>query len=176
MFQQEIFFRENGKFSRAAVWVRNLKDFKSKVNDRKHTHSCSRAAPLTTKGQPGFPAPPQGADDRNAHWMTKELILFAMSPKMPPRQPSPGPKPIMLFSFDSNPPPRQRRGHGTKPFAKSPGHRTSQPLPGPSRPRAFMLMFGIVWVSLIWMYWTEVRPVKIGRHHERQAARQANSN
>lgn len=36
-----------------------------------------------------------------------------------------------------------------------------------------MLMFGIIWVSLIWMYWTEVRPVKIGRHHERQAARQA---
>ncbi len=42
------------------------------------------------------------------------------------------------------------------------------------RSSAFMLMFGIVWVSLIWMYWTEVRPVKIGRHHERQAARQAN--
>ncbi|MDP3087059.1 MAG: nitrate/nitrite transporter [Methylotenera sp.] len=40
------------------------------------------------------------------------------------------------------------------------------------RTSAFMLMFGIVWVSLIWMYWTEVRPVKIGRHHERQAAKQ----
>jgi MFS transporter, NNP family, nitrate/nitrite transporter len=37
------------------------------------------------------------------------------------------------------------------------------------RTSAFMLMFGIIWVSLIWMYWTEVRPVKIGRHHERQA-------
>ena len=22
---------------------------------------------------------------------------------------------------------------------------------------AFMLMYGVVWVSLIWMYWTEVR-------------------
>lgn len=41
------------------------------------------------------------------------------------------------------------------------------------RSSAFMLMFGIIWVSLIWMYWTEVRPVKIGRHHERQAAKQA---
>ncbi len=43
------------------------------------------------------------------------------------------------------------------------------------RTSAFMLMFGIVWVSLIWMYWTEVRPVKIGRHHERQVAKQAAS-
>lgn len=41
------------------------------------------------------------------------------------------------------------------------------------RSSAFMLMFGIIWVSLIWMYWTEVRPVKIARHHERQAAKQA---
>lgn len=40
------------------------------------------------------------------------------------------------------------------------------------RSSAFMLMFGIVWVSLIWMYWTEVRPVKIGKHHERQAKKQ----
>jgi NNP family nitrate/nitrite transporter-like MFS transporter len=40
------------------------------------------------------------------------------------------------------------------------------------RSSAFMLMFGIIWVSLIWMYWTEVRPVKISRHHERQAAKQ----
>lgn len=39
------------------------------------------------------------------------------------------------------------------------------------RSSAFMLMFGIIWVSLIWMYWTEVRPVKISRHHERQAAK-----
>jgi len=26
------------------------------------------------------------------------------------------------------------------------------------RSSAFMLMFGIVWVSLMWMYFTEVRP------------------
>ncbi len=38
------------------------------------------------------------------------------------------------------------------------------------RTSAFMLMFGVIWVSLIWMYWTEVRPVKIERHSERQAA------
>jgi MFS transporter, NNP family, nitrate/nitrite transporter len=43
------------------------------------------------------------------------------------------------------------------------------------RTSAFMLMFGVVWVSLIWMYWTEVRPVKISRHHERQASKQAAS-
>ncbi len=43
------------------------------------------------------------------------------------------------------------------------------------RSSSFMLMFGVVWVSLIWMYWTEVRPVKIGRHHQRQAANQAAS-
>jgi len=41
------------------------------------------------------------------------------------------------------------------------------------RSSAFMLMFGIIWVSLLWMYWTEVRPVKIGHHHEHQAAKQA---
>ncbi len=41
------------------------------------------------------------------------------------------------------------------------------------RSSAFMLMFGIIWVSLLWMYWTEVRPVKIGHHHERRAAKQA---
>ena len=41
------------------------------------------------------------------------------------------------------------------------------------RSSAFMLMFGIVWVSLVWMYWTEVRPVKISRHHQRQVANQA---
>jgi MFS transporter, NNP family, nitrate/nitrite transporter len=43
------------------------------------------------------------------------------------------------------------------------------------RSSSFMLMFGIVWVSLVWMYWTEVRPVKIGRHHARQAAQQTAS-
>lgn len=41
------------------------------------------------------------------------------------------------------------------------------------RSSAFMLMFGIVWVSLLWMYWTEVRPVKIDRHHERITKKQA---
>ena len=41
------------------------------------------------------------------------------------------------------------------------------------RSSAFMLMFGVVWVSLLWMYWTEVRPVKLGRHQQRQGARQA---
>lgn len=40
------------------------------------------------------------------------------------------------------------------------------------RSSAFMLMFGIVWVSLLWMYWTEVRPVKIDRHYQRQIAKQ----
>jgi Nitrate/nitrite transporter len=43
------------------------------------------------------------------------------------------------------------------------------------RSSAFMLMFGIVWVSLLWMYWTEVRPVKIDRHHTRQLTKQAAS-
>jgi len=40
------------------------------------------------------------------------------------------------------------------------------------RTSCFMLMFGIIWVSLIWMYWTEVRPVKVGRHLERQAGKE----
>jgi NNP family nitrate/nitrite transporter-like MFS transporter len=42
------------------------------------------------------------------------------------------------------------------------------------RTSAFMLMFGIIWVSLIWMYWTEVRPIKIGHHFERQATKRVN--
>jgi NNP family nitrate/nitrite transporter-like MFS transporter len=29
------------------------------------------------------------------------------------------------------------------------------------RSSAFMLMYGVVWVSLIWMYWTEVRHAPI---------------
>jgi NNP family nitrate/nitrite transporter-like MFS transporter len=37
------------------------------------------------------------------------------------------------------------------------------------RSSAFMLMFGIIWVSLMWMYWTEVRPLKVARHQQRQA-------
>jgi MFS transporter, NNP family, nitrate/nitrite transporter len=43
------------------------------------------------------------------------------------------------------------------------------------RSSAFMLMFGVIWVSLLWMYWTEVRPVKVGRHHARQAVKEAKS-
>jgi NNP family nitrate/nitrite transporter-like MFS transporter len=31
------------------------------------------------------------------------------------------------------------------------------------RSSAFMLMFGVVWVSLMWMYWTEVRPMDRAR-------------
>ena len=30
------------------------------------------------------------------------------------------------------------------------------------RTSCFMLLFGVVWVSLVWMYWTEVRSIKIG--------------
>jgi NNP family nitrate/nitrite transporter-like MFS transporter len=39
------------------------------------------------------------------------------------------------------------------------------------RSSAFMLMFGIVWVSLMWMYFTEVRPmgVELGRQHPEPA-------
>jgi len=33
------------------------------------------------------------------------------------------------------------------------------------RTSCFMLMYGVVWVSLIWMYWTEVRRAEVmGRH------------
>ena len=39
------------------------------------------------------------------------------------------------------------------------------------RSSAFMLMFGVVWVSLMWMYWTEVRPMDAAR--ERARARTA---
>lgn len=34
------------------------------------------------------------------------------------------------------------------------------------RSSAFMLMFGVIWVSLMWMYWTEVRPVKLARKQD----------
>ena len=40
------------------------------------------------------------------------------------------------------------------------------------RTSCFMLMFGVVWVSLVWMYWTEVRPVKVGRHLDRRAGKE----
>jgi len=33
------------------------------------------------------------------------------------------------------------------------------------RSSIFMLMFGIIWVSLVWMYWTEVRPMKQVEHN-----------
>ena len=29
------------------------------------------------------------------------------------------------------------------------------------RSSAFMLMYGVVWISLIWMYWTEVRGAEV---------------
>jgi len=29
------------------------------------------------------------------------------------------------------------------------------------RPSVFMPMYGMVWVSLIWMYWTEVRRTQL---------------
>ncbi len=32
------------------------------------------------------------------------------------------------------------------------------------RSSVFMLMFGVIWVSLVWMYWTEVRPMSAERH------------
>ena len=32
------------------------------------------------------------------------------------------------------------------------------------RSSAFMLMFGIIWVSLLWMYFTEVRPIHKSLH------------
>jgi len=35
------------------------------------------------------------------------------------------------------------------------------------RSSAFMLMFGVVWVSLMWMYWTEVRPMDAAREVKR---------
>ncbi|WP_273527165.1 nitrate/nitrite transporter [Pseudomonas sp.] len=35
------------------------------------------------------------------------------------------------------------------------------------RSSAFMLMFGVVWVSLMWMYWTEVRPMDKARELSR---------
>jgi NNP family nitrate/nitrite transporter-like MFS transporter len=38
------------------------------------------------------------------------------------------------------------------------------------RSSAFMLMFGIVWVSLMWMYWTEVRPMDAERERKRGLA------
>ena len=39
------------------------------------------------------------------------------------------------------------------------------------RSSAFMLMFGVVWVSLMWMYFTEVRPVYASLHTDQQGLR-----
>jgi len=36
------------------------------------------------------------------------------------------------------------------------------------RSSAFMLMYGVVWVSLIWMYWTEVRKTEVMGSHARE--------
>jgi NNP family nitrate/nitrite transporter-like MFS transporter len=33
------------------------------------------------------------------------------------------------------------------------------------RSSAFMFMYGVVWVSLIWMYWTEVRRTEVMGDH-----------
>lgn len=38
------------------------------------------------------------------------------------------------------------------------------------RSSAFMLMFGVVWISLMWMYWTEVRPMAIVQESTRDVA------
>ncbi|PKL97771.1 MAG: MFS transporter, partial [Gammaproteobacteria bacterium HGW-Gammaproteobacteria-7] len=38
------------------------------------------------------------------------------------------------------------------------------------RSSAFMLMFGVVWVSLMWMYWSEVRPMDAERKLKRVPA------
>lgn len=35
------------------------------------------------------------------------------------------------------------------------------------RSSAFMLMFGVIWTSLMWMYWTEVRPLDATRRKRR---------
>ncbi|MFI0400601.1 MAG: nitrate/nitrite transporter [Thiolinea sp.] len=40
------------------------------------------------------------------------------------------------------------------------------------RSSAFMLMFGVVWISLMWMYFTEVRPVYAGLHADQERLRQ----
>ena len=35
------------------------------------------------------------------------------------------------------------------------------------RSSAFMLLFGVVWASLMWMYWSEVRPLDAAREKHR---------
>jgi NNP family nitrate/nitrite transporter-like MFS transporter len=41
------------------------------------------------------------------------------------------------------------------------------------RSSAFMLMYGVVWVSLIWMYWTEVRKTSVMGRPNPESALQA---
>jgi NNP family nitrate/nitrite transporter-like MFS transporter len=40
------------------------------------------------------------------------------------------------------------------------------------RSSVFMLLFGIIWASLMWMYWTEVRPLAVTRGVQRSVADQ----
>ena len=44
------------------------------------------------------------------------------------------------------------------------------------RSSVFMLMFGVVWVSLVWMYWTEVRPLKAAKHKQYLAKKATENN
>ena len=39
------------------------------------------------------------------------------------------------------------------------------------RSSAFMLMFVVVWVSMMWMYWTEVRPITIAKDTKQGVAK-----
>jgi NNP family nitrate/nitrite transporter-like MFS transporter len=41
------------------------------------------------------------------------------------------------------------------------------------RSSAFMLMYGVVWVSLIWMYWTEVRKAEVMGHNAKNFSLQS---
>jgi len=43
------------------------------------------------------------------------------------------------------------------------------------RSSAFMIMFGVVWVSLIWIYMSEVRPTMEKGHQEQMALKKAQS-
>lgn len=43
------------------------------------------------------------------------------------------------------------------------------------RSSAFMIMFGVVWVSLVWIYLSEVRPKMEAGHKEAQALKKANA-
>jgi NNP family nitrate/nitrite transporter-like MFS transporter len=43
------------------------------------------------------------------------------------------------------------------------------------RSSAFMIMFGVVWVSLIWIYMSEVRPTMEKGHQEQMTLKKAQS-